>query len=85
MAKRPENRMLGENVAALRNDAGMSINEAAQQLGVGRTYWYQIESGTANLTFDKLKRLAEIFDVTVRDLLTERKSSKRETVGMSKR
>lgn len=68
-----ENVTIAQNVARLREDAEMSVNEAAQQLGVGRTYWYQIESGTANLALDKLRRVAEIFDVSVVDLLTERK------------
>ena len=65
----------------------MSVNEAARLLGVGRTYWYQIESGTANLALDKLKRIAEMFGVTVRDLLTEprKRSSNGNTEGRKRR
>jgi len=75
-----ENITIGQNVARLREDAEMSVSEAARQLGVGRTYWYQIETGTANLTLEKLKRIAEMFDVSVRDLFTARKPRK-EPVG----
>jgi transcriptional regulator with XRE-family HTH domain len=78
-----DNQTIGQNVARLREEADISVNEAAQQLGVGRTYWYQIESGTANLTLDKLKRIAQMFGTTVRDLLTERKA-RREPAGVKR-
>ena len=64
------------NVKFLREIRGLSVIQAAEQLGVGRQYWYLIEKGDANVTLDKLDGIAKILEVTVADLVKARKSKR---------
>ena len=61
------------NVRFLREVRGLSVIEAAKQLGVGRQYWYLIEKGDANVTLDKLNAIAGILGVSVETLVRRRK------------
>ncbi len=63
---------IGANVKRLREKRGLSVIQAAEQLGVGRQYWYVIEKGEANMTLEKLELLAEILGVSVPTLLGQR-------------
>ena len=63
---------IGANVKRLREECGLSVIQAAEQLGVGRQYWYLIEKGEANLTLEKLERVAEILQVSLPELLGQR-------------
>ena len=68
------------NVRFLREIRGLSVIEAAKQLGVGRQYWYLIEKGDANVTLDKLDSIAQILGVSVEDLVRVRKPKTKSTV-----
>ena len=68
---------IGANVKRLREEYGLSVIQAAEQLGVGRQYWYLIEKGEANLTLEKLERVAEILDVSLPELLGQRTRERR--------
>jgi|GEM_PF-2015991 len=57
------------NVKYLREIRGLSVIEAATQLGVGRQYWYLIEKADANLTLDKLGGVAKILGVSIEQLV----------------
>jgi len=67
------------NVRFLREIRGLSVIEAAKQLGVGRQYWYLIEKGDANVTLDKLSSIADILGVSVEDLVRVRKPKTKQT------
>jgi transcriptional regulator with XRE-family HTH domain len=75
-----ERRIAGANIRRLRLDFGLSLTKLAEELEIERTYFHDIENGTANATFEKYERIAAHFGKTVRDLLTERKRERREMV-----
>ena len=60
---------IGANVKRLREERGLSVIDAAAELGVGRQYWYLIEKGEANMTLEKLELVADILGVSVPELL----------------
>ncbi len=78
-------KVIGENIRRLRKDSGRSVVELTGKLKMPRPYWYELEQGMVNYTVERLEQIAGLMGVTVRDLLTERKSSRREMVGAAKR
>jgi len=62
---------IAANVKRLREAKGLSVIQAAEQLGVGRQYWYLIENGEANLTLEKLIGVARVLEVEPTDLMAE--------------
>lgn len=56
---------LGENVARLRAEAGISQGSFALMVGVSRQYLIDIENGRANPTVDMLERIAGGLDAPV--------------------
>jgi transcriptional regulator with XRE-family HTH domain len=64
-----ERQIAGANIRRRREAEGLSVTKLAAELDIERTYFYDIENGTANVTFEKFERIAEYFRVTVRDLL----------------
>lgn len=49
---------LGENIAKLRAEAGITQGSFALMVGVSRQYLIDIENGRANPTVDMLERIA---------------------------
>lgn len=66
--------IVAANVKRFREERDIPVPVAAKRLGVGRQYWYRIEAGDGNIPLDRLDKLAVILDVSVIDLLTERKN-----------
>lgn len=64
-----ERKIAGGNIRRLREAAGLSVTDAARELEIERTYFHDIENGSANVTFEKYERIAGRFGVTVRQLL----------------
>lgn len=62
-------RIVGQNLRAIRHDRGYSQEAFADVLGVHRTYLGGLERGERNLTLRSLERLATLLDVPVLDLL----------------
>jgi transcriptional regulator with XRE-family HTH domain len=69
--------IVAANVKALRKEHDISVIAAAEAVGVDRTYWYLLEGGRVNFTADKLEKVAALFEVSVRDLVTEGKFPRR--------
>lgn len=72
--------IIGENIRNLRVDSGRSVIDLTKQIDMARGYWYEIERGESNFSIDTLQQIADLFDVSIRTLLTERKS-RREPAG----
>lgn len=69
-------RIIGENVRKLRAASGRSVIDLTESIRMARGYWYEIERGEVNVTIEVLQQIADLFDVTVRDLLTEPRKRK---------
>ncbi len=76
-----ERAIIGANIRRLRLAAGIALTTLAEELDIERTYFHDIENGTANVTFEKYERIAAYFDVTVRELLKGRRGRGRELAG----
>lgn len=66
-------RVVGQQLRAIRVARGYSQEAFAEVLGVHRTYLGGLERGERNLTLRSLERLASVLDVPVLDLLLERR------------
>lgn len=62
-------KIVAANVKRFREARDISVPVAAERLGVGRQYWYLIESGGGNLPLDRLDAVAEILGVSVTELV----------------
>ena len=60
---------LAEKIMALRKQRGWSQEELAQQLSVSRQSVSKWESGVSEPSVEKLKQLADLFDVTMDEFL----------------
>lgn len=65
-------KILGENVAAYRRQAGASQEEFAPRLDLHHTYLASIERGEKNLSLAAIERLAAKMGVKPLDLLRRR-------------
>ena len=64
----------GERLIAFRNKKGLSQDELSQKLGVSRQSISNWENGTSQPSIEFVKKLSEIYEVTVDDLLNCDKS-----------
>ena len=56
---------IGERLKMLREQNGMTLEEVARHLGIGRSTVFRYENGTVtNIPSDKIGMLARMFDVT---------------------
>lgn len=62
--------MIGYNVKRLREQAGWSQAELAERIGCAQTSISAVERGVVSGRVPKLVALAEVFGVTVDDLLS---------------
>ena len=61
--------MLKDNLIMLRNMYGMSQEEIAEKIGISRQAYSKWESGATVPDVEKCKRLADLYNVTVDNLL----------------
>jgi transcriptional regulator with XRE-family HTH domain len=66
---------LGEKIAALRKEAGMTQNQLSQELNLSAQAISKWENDLAEPDITMLKRLAEIFNTTVSDIVGEGKAA----------
>ena len=66
----------GNRIYELRKAAGLSQTELAKHLGISNKAVSKWENGRAKPTTDKLRAMAELFNVSVEQLLTEREEKK---------
>jgi Zn-dependent peptidase ImmA (M78 family)/DNA-binding XRE family transcriptional regulator len=62
---------LGERLRIARSTAGLTQEDAASELGVARTTLITIEQGQRRVRPEELRTLANIYEVSVNDLLRE--------------
>jgi HTH-type transcriptional regulator, competence development regulator len=74
--------MLGETIAKLRKEKGLSQYELADRLGFSRGKLSNYEQGSRQPDYDTLKKIADYFDVTIDYLLgrEEKVKSKEDTL-----
>lgn len=65
---------LGERLIAFRNRKGLSQDELSMKLGVSRQSISNWENGSSQPSIDFIKKLAEIYEVSVDDLLNTDKN-----------
>ena len=63
--------MLGEKIKAYRENKNMTQNEIAEILGVKATTISKYEAGTLEPNIESLKKLADLFEVSIDELLKE--------------
>ena len=63
---------LGLRIKELRNHFGYSQDQLAEKLSITRSYLAKIESGTRYPSLDVLLVIAELFNMTLEELLSER-------------
>ncbi|TDT41361.1 helix-turn-helix protein [Halospina denitrificans] len=62
-------KQFGINVREVRRNREISQDQLALRAGIDRSYMGRIERGQVNITLEKVYRLAEALDCSVRDLL----------------
>ncbi|WP_433332230.1 helix-turn-helix domain-containing protein [Spirillospora sp. CA-294931] len=72
MVRRQAARVLGGNVRALREEAGLSLSELARRSDIAKGTLSQLESGRGNPTIETVFSLSRALDVPVSSLVTER-------------
>ena len=65
---------LGLRIKELRNHFGFSQDQLADKLSITRSYLAKIESGNRYPSLDILIMIAELFNITLEELLSERYS-----------
>lgn len=61
---------LGANVRALRQKRGLTTEECAERAHLHGRHWQKVEAGEVNATLSTLSRIADVFDVSVAELLS---------------
>jgi len=61
--------LIGENIKMLRESNKMTVRELAAKINLSPSYISGIENNKANPTIDKLKKIADAFNISVKDLL----------------
>ena len=59
---------IGENIARLREERGLTQRDLAANVGVSQSMIAQIERGTKTVTYPLAKVIAGVFNVDVRSL-----------------
>jgi transcriptional regulator with XRE-family HTH domain len=72
VAREQPGQVLGANLRALREQAGVSLSELARRSGIAKGTLSQLESGAGNPTIETVFSLSNALDVPVSSLLTER-------------
>ena len=70
-------KLLGENIARYRNEKGLSQEKVAEYIGVSRQAVTKWESNISRPSSDNLFKLAEILEVSVDNLLNNKKADDR--------
>jgi transcriptional regulator with XRE-family HTH domain len=67
----PESKALGKQIAKIRNEVGLSQEDAAERAGnMDRAYYAGCEAGLRNPSFKQLLRIARALKVPLSDLFT---------------
>ena len=69
------------NIKEIRMSRGMSASQVARELDISRQAFYNYESGKREADYETLLKLGELFDCSVEELITKRKSSQDESAS----
>lgn len=72
--------MFGKRLRMLRNEKGLTMQQMAEMLGITIGSWAKYERNEAEPSFDKLIKIADIFNVSV-DLLLGRTNVRNDNPG----
>lgn len=67
-------RKIGQNIAKIRREKGMTQEELAGLVEMDRSYLSEIENGHKNLSVNVLMKIAEVLEVNSATLLDKKKS-----------
>ncbi len=62
------NTLLGSRIKALRTAKNYTQEQVAERLGISRQKYARIENGVNSITLDVLVKIADMLDVTVKDI-----------------
>lgn len=62
------NKQIGNRIAELRSAKSFSQEQVAERIGISRQKYARIENGINSVTLEILVKLADVFDVTVKDI-----------------
>lgn len=84
MAKRTADRTVrdvGRRLAELREDAGLTQQQAAERIGMSSQYLRRVEAGEINLSIRSLVKFAHVFKTDIEALFQVPKSRQRRGRG----
>ena len=58
-------KLLGKRIKELRNNAGLSQDQAAERAGISGKYLGQVERGEVNVSAIIIYKLSSVFDVSI--------------------
>lgn len=64
-----DNRSVKENISRIRRSKGLSQEQMAEEMGISRTAYRNIESGSTRLISDSLGKISSILGITPEELL----------------
>jgi len=68
--KKKTNKSAGKNIRALRHERGWSQEDVANRLGISIPAFSKIETGVTDINLSRLEQIANIFEVSVVNLLS---------------
>lgn len=77
--------MLGTIVREHREEAGLSIDDLAEQANVGTATVSRLELGYSKTTLESIERIAGVLKTTAAELLTETEERERQVAVSAKR
>ncbi len=61
---------IGNNIKRIREFKNITQEYVANQLGISRQTYIQIESGQSDVKFESIKKIAAVLDVSVNDIIS---------------
>jgi transcriptional regulator with XRE-family HTH domain len=68
--KKKSNKSAGKNIRVLRHERGWSQEDVANRLGISIPAFSKIETGVTDINLSRLEQIANIFEVSVVNLLS---------------
>jgi len=68
--KKKTNKSVGKNIRTLRHQRGWSQEDVANRLGISIPAFSKIETGVTDINLSRLEQIANIFEITVAQILS---------------
>jgi transcriptional regulator with XRE-family HTH domain len=69
-SKKRTNKSVGKNIRTLRHQRGWSQEDIANRLGISIPAFSKIETGVTDINLSRLEQIANIFEITVAQILS---------------